>query len=276
MFASKTTNSGSTWIRHNLAAVGHTYAIAVDPTNSNIVYAGGNPGIFKTTNFGVSWTDVSTGLTDYIMTITINPVAPNILYAGTRDGVFKSTNSGTSWSNIGLAEVNAILLDPNGPDTVYVGTNSGVYISISGGISWQAMNSGLEDTNVTCLCIDPGNYLYATTYGSGMYKWSLEPGISEDNSTKQDKTILFAHANPIKGEMKIKFQIIETSEVDLIVHDVKGAIVKELLRTIKSPGTYTQIWNGNDEKGLPVPAGVYFYRLSANDKHYTKKIIWLK
>lgn len=276
MFVSKTTNNGTTWIRHNLTGVGHTYAIAVDPANSNTVYAGGNPGIFKTTDFGTTWTNVSAGITDYIMTIAIVPFAQNILYAGTRDGVFKSTDGGTSWSNTGLSDVNSLLIDPTAADTIYAGTNSGVYISTSGGSNWQSMNTGLENTNITCLAIDPGAYLYATTYGTGMYKWSLEPGIEEDHSNEQKKPILYAHANPVKGKLDIKFQLIESSEVTLAVHDVQGTKVKELLKTTKSPGIYTQQWNGRNDNGMIVPAGVYFYQLSVNDQHYTKKFIWLK
>ena len=276
MFVSKTTNSGTTWVRHNLTGVGHTYAIAVDPANSDIVYAGGDPGIFKTTNSGTSWIEVSAGITDIIMTIAIVPYAQNILYAGTRDGVFKTTNGGTSWSNIGLSDVNSILIDPFASDTVYVGTNNGMYISTDAGGNWQEMNNGLEDSNVTCLAIDPGNYLYATTYRAGMYKWSLEPGIAEEVSLKQNKSILYASANPVKGRMKIKFQIIEPSEVRLVIHDIQGAVVKDLVNSRKTPGMYTHEWDGRNDKGIAVPAGVYFYRLHTDEESYTEKFIWLK
>ena len=276
MFASKTIDYGITWERYYLSAVGHTYTIAINPLNSNIVYAGGNPGVFKTTNAGTDWTDVTSGITDYVMTIAINPISPNILYAGTRDGVFKTTNAGNSWSNLGLGDVNSIIIDPAAPDTVYAGTNSGVYISSSGGGNWQIMNMGIEDTNVTCLGIDPGAYLYATTYGAGMYRWSLEPGIHENNTVLPENPILSTHTNPVDQELPVKFKLIESSKVNLIIYDTKGAIVKKIAETTKSPGIYTFKWNGKDKNSIVVPAGVYFYRLSVNNIIYTRKFIWLK
>lgn len=276
MFVSKTTNNGTNWIRHNITGVGHTYAIAVDPANSDIVYAGGDPGIFKTTNFGTNWINVSSGITDIIMTIAIVPYTQNTLYAGTRDGVFKTTNGGVSWSNIGLSDVNCILIDPFASDTVYVGTNSGVFISTTGGGNWQAINNGLENTSVTCIAIDPSNYLYATTYGAGMYKFPLEPGIFEHNTIEQDKNILFGHANPVKDEMTIKFHIGKPGQVELVIYDVKGTVVKKLLKTTKPPGIYMQKWVGRDIRGMSVPSGIYFCRLSVNNQHYTKKFIWLR
>jgi hypothetical protein len=276
MFASKTTNSGNTWIRYYLSSVGHTYAIAVDPFNSNIVYAGGSPSIFKTTNAGANWVDIGSGITDCIMTIAINPISTNILYAGTRDGVFKTTDTGNSWSNIGLGDVNSIIIDPGAPDTVYAGTNSGVYISTSGGGNWQTMSMGLGDTNVTCLDIHPGAYLYATTYGAGMYRWPLEPGIHENRTIMPENTILFGHANPVKKALPIKFQLYENTRVNLIIYDRQGALVKKLAETKKPPGVYCFTWNGKDKNNKAVPSGVYFYLLSANDVNHVRKFIWLK
>jgi ligand-binding sensor domain-containing protein len=276
MFVSKTTNCGDTWTRYYLSAVGHTYTLAVDPSNSNIVYAGGNPGVFKTTNAGTNWIEVSSGITDYVMTIAIDPLAPNILYAGTRDGVFKSINSGNSWSNMGLGDVNSLIIHPAASDTVYAGTNSGVYISTSGGGTWQSMNMGLEDTNVTSLGIDTGVYLYATTYGAGMYRWSLEPGIQENNKLLPENPILFAHTNPVNQKLQVKFKLIESSNVGLIIYDTQGAIVKKFAGATKSPGIYTFKWNGKDKNNIAAPSGVYFYRLSVNNVICTRKFIWLK
>ena len=170
MFASKTTSSGSNWTRYYLEPVGYVYALAIDPTNSNIVYAGGNPGVYRTTNGGTNWVDVSTGLTDIVMELAIDPFSNTTLYAATRDGVFKTTNSGSMWINTGCAEVTTIVLDPMTQGTIYCGTVNGVYTSTDGGSTWTGMNAGLSDTNVTCIRIDPDSYLFAGTANSGLFR----------------------------------------------------------------------------------------------------------
>ena len=115
-------------------------ALAIDPHNTNTVYAGAhNGGAFKTTNGGWNW--VNTGLTssDYIEALAIDPQNTNTVYAGTGgDGVFKTTDGGGNWTavNTGLTNtsIGALAIDPQNPNTVYAGTwGGGVFvISFSG------------------------------------------------------------------------------------------------------------------------------------------------
>ena len=55
---------------------------------------------------------------------------------------------------------------------LYAGTNgSGVFKSTNGGGSWNAFNTGLTNTNIQALAIDPAMpaRLYAGTWGSGVF-----------------------------------------------------------------------------------------------------------
>jgi len=274
MFASKSTDCGVSWTRYYLAGVGHTYSLAVDPTNTDIVYAGGNPGIFKTTDGGDSWTDITSGITDYVMAIAINPQNPAVLYAGTRDGVFKSTNSGADWTNTGLSEVNTLVIDPACPDTVYAGTNSGVYIRTSQTNTWQVMNDGLGDTVITRLDIDPGNYLYASTSGAGMYSWSLNTGVQEHRLTRING-LLEVLPNPTQKSTCIKYQLFEDADVNLKIYDIQGRSVKTIVAGRQKQGIHRFVWNGVDDDNRSCPAGVYFCRMVLNARCIIKKIIML-
>jgi hypothetical protein len=173
MAVSKTTNSGGDWTRYTFSSNGYTYALAVDPSNSDIVYAGGDPRLYKTTNGGLNWLEVDAGLSGHVSCLAIDPNTTTTLYAGTSDGVFKSINSATTWNNTGCAEVTTILIDPNNTNIIYAGTNSGVYKSTAGGGNWTVMNDGLGDALITCLGINPELYLFAGTKGSAMYRWDL-------------------------------------------------------------------------------------------------------
>ena len=170
---------------------GNFKAIAIDPSNSQTVYAGtdGDGGVFKSTNGGASWTAANSGMTDtYVYSLAIDPTNSQTIYVGTLGGVFKSTNSGTSWKATSnqdsdgysmLNGVNSITIDPHDSQTVFVGGgSSGVWKSTNGGASWIRKNNGIAPlpqyvniSNIYALVIDPTNsqtiYCGADT---GLYK----------------------------------------------------------------------------------------------------------
>ncbi len=179
-YVSKTTDGGTTWERYFLTTCpdfleAFTYAIAIAPTNSNIVYAGGQydstAALYKTVDGGTSWSACTTnGLSGIVYALAIKTDDQNTVYAGTPDGVFKSTDGATTWTNTGLSGVNALLIDPRAPNWIYAGTTTGVYISFSGGNEWEAMNDGLDNLNAFSLTIADDDYLFCGTWGNSMYR----------------------------------------------------------------------------------------------------------
>ncbi|MCP5119276.1 MAG: hypothetical protein GY953_51395, partial [bacterium] len=80
---------------------GETQAIALHPTDANIIYAGAAKGLCRTTKAGKdNWP--SSGLETYSpRAIVINPAAPNTVYAGTYEmGIYKTTNAAASWKAV--------------------------------------------------------------------------------------------------------------------------------------------------------------------------------
>jgi len=274
MMVSKTTNAGSTWIRYSLNASGYTYALAVDPSNSSVVYAGGNPGMYKTTNSGGSWTYCSTGLSGYVYDIAIDPVITNTVYAATPNGLYKSTNSGTNWIDTGCADVNAVVVDPDDPSIVYAGTQSGVYKSTSGGGAWTVMNDGLEDTDITSLGIYPGNYLYCGTSDAGMFRWELNVGIEETESQKT-AIDLMVRPNPIKDNAVICFTVSRSTNASLVIYDIAGRKVRTLFNGHTQAGSYEQHWDCTDDHGYDVPDGVYVCHCKIGDQCIVRQIVLL-
>jgi hypothetical protein len=59
--------------------------------------------------------------------------------------------------------------------------------------------------------------------------------------------------------------------VSIIVYDVLGREVQELLNEFKPAGSYEIILDGT---GLP--SGVYFYKLQSDDYHQTKKMLLVR
>jgi hypothetical protein len=62
------------------------------------------------------------------------------------------------WTSIGPegGSIRSLAIDPNTPGALYAGTDGGgVFKSIAGSGHWQAVNTGLPDTDVRFLAIDP-------------------------------------------------------------------------------------------------------------------------
>lgn len=274
MVVSKTTDNGLSWTRYELAN-GYTYALAIDPLNTNVVFAGGNPSLFKTTDGGESWFNSSTGLSGHVYAIAIDPLNSNIVYTGTGEGVFKSTNGGSSWTNYGCCDVNAILINPLETNTVYAGTDSGVYKSTNGGENWTIMNDGFDSNRVTSLGIYPGNSLYAGTDGSSMYVWFFQQGVAE-NETMSKANRVSIYPNPAIGQINISYQIANRQPISLAVYDVQGRKIKELINRKESVGFHTVKWDGIDIKGRQKSNNIYFISFVAGDYKEIRKIILLR
>jgi photosystem II stability/assembly factor-like uncharacterized protein len=146
---------------------GRISAIAIDPSNINVVYAGAaEGGIWKSTDAGSSWqplTDTQNSLASG--SIKLDPANPNIIYVGTGEansasdayygaGLLKSTDAGATWQNIqspfvtGGTSVRIAALDiyPSNDNVLLAATTrtagSGIYRSTDAGATWTLVYSG--------------------------------------------------------------------------------------------------------------------------------------
>jgi photosystem II stability/assembly factor-like uncharacterized protein len=164
---------------------GRVTALAVDPTNASVVYAGGaDGGVWKTTNGGTSWTPLTdTEVSLAIGSIALDPSNHNIIYAGTGEdnnnldgytgaGILKSTDGGTTWTNLpgpfvgpfdsatGGGSIGSLAVHPSNGQILLAGAslpgNDGVFRSIDGGTNWTNVlgGSGFPATGVV---FDPTN-----------------------------------------------------------------------------------------------------------------------
>jgi len=79
--------------------------------------------------------------------------------------------------------------------------------------------------------------------------------------------------NPFRPQTAVRFTLPEASEVSLDVFDIAGRTVKTLVRGPLEPGLHTLVWNGLNDAGRRLPAGVYLYRLVAGANRSEKKMI---
>jgi photosystem II stability/assembly factor-like uncharacterized protein len=151
----KTNDFGHTWKPiFDDQPTGSIGALAVAPSNPNIIYVGSGEGLQRP--------DLSTG-----------------------DGIYKSADGGKTWRHVGLRDgqqIPAIIVDPADPNRVFVavlghpyGANQerGVFRSTDGGESWQKVLYKDENTGATALAFDPADAttVYAVLWASRQGPW---------------------------------------------------------------------------------------------------------
>ena len=164
-------------------SVTQVLTVAVDPSNSSVLYAGTPLGVYKSVNGGHQWklTGQANPATAPIIgnAIVVHPSNPNIIYVGSQaGGIFRSEDAGQSYqTSAGIFNSVDIAIDPVTPATIYAASTQGAFKSVNGGINWTPINNGLsppfggQPPRVNRLAIDPStpSTVYAAT-SIGVFK----------------------------------------------------------------------------------------------------------
>ena len=97
-----------------------------------------------------------------------------------------------------------------------------------------------------------------------------------------DKLMLLQnYPNPFNPETWIPYQLNQSADVTIRIHDVNGHLVRRLTLGEQTPGNYISkdnaaYWDGQNNSGEKVASGVYFYQFEANGQRFIKKMMLLK
>ena len=82
--------------------------------------------------------------------------------------------------------------------------------------------------------------------------------------------------NPFRRSTRIPFSLRTTGSVELAVYDLNGRKIRELLDRELPAGDHSETWDGRDDRGLPVPGGVYFARLAGSGGTAWQRLVILR
>ncbi|MBN2559936.1 MAG: hypothetical protein JXQ75_03275 [Phycisphaerae bacterium] len=214
----RTTNGATSWevAGPNFAGPDQITAIAIAPSDSNVVYLGFTNGyIARTTNAldpSPTWTIFVNGLWGaWVSSVAVDPDEPDTAYCTYSNygvpHVLRSVDGGSNWISIDGIEVTGvpdipahwIAVRPCDSQQLYVGTELGVFASDNGGSTWQPANNGLAHTVVETLDLKDDNTLVAFTHGRGAYITSLLPCGCAPGDVNGDDVFDIADIGPFVG-----------------------------------------------------------------------------
>jgi hypothetical protein len=83
--------------------------------------------------------------------------------------------------------------------------------------------------------------------------------------------------NPTTSSVAIEFELAAERSVAVSVHDVSGRLVRRLLRPqTLSAGRHKIRWDGRDDQGRLVPAGIFAVRLTAGDSVVSRRVTLIR
>jgi hypothetical protein len=84
------------------------------------------------------------------------------------------------------------------------------------------------------------------------------------------------YPNPFNPVTNIHYELHQNTYVEITIYDILGREVKKLVSGYLVSGYHEATWNGTNDLGIPVAAGIYFYKVEAGNFTQTKKMILLK
>ena len=84
------------------------------------------------------------------------------------------------------------------------------------------------------------------------------------------------YPNPFNPTTTIRYDLPTNSKVRLIIYDILGRKVTELVTGRVVAGSHSVVWDGKDNFGNPVSSGVYIYRISIVNFNSTQKMVLLR
>jgi len=212
-------DAGGSWTARNgsgasAMALSIVNAVAVQPTNNQVVLAGGagncdssgtltNPGLYRSSDRGATWSKVLTGKVEDIVFV---PASATVYAAVAGSGVFKSTNGGASWTNsssgISVSGTRMRLaMAPSNSQVLYVLQGSSLYRSADGAASWSLKNSSACEGQCTynqALSVHPtlpdtilvGSIRYARSTNAGTTLTYLTSSWGSGQKVHQDTHVL--------------------------------------------------------------------------------------
>ncbi len=251
----KSTDAGGSWTQPTVYMM--AVALAIDPSDTRILYAGGEAGTagaYKSTDAGATWVRL---LGNAAFALAVHPSAPSTLLAGTNSGLFRTTDAGATWVDVLSNRVHALRFDPLSPTTVYAGSDCGVLASTDSGATWAPANASW-----------PGPYLVQALAVSPTSPVTVYAGLEHASVWQATPP-----AAPVKGDLNGdgRADLVFRSEIDprrVKVWIMNGAARSAEAAVVPDAGSAELVVRGIDDFDIDGTNDIFFWNRATGEVQF--------
>jgi hypothetical protein len=150
----------------------------------------------------------------------------------------------------------------------------------SGGALVYANDTGIGGSEIIELTVTEADWYGLVVFNQedseGTYSIHMSDPATADVSQEAGERspgLRVQSSNPFAEGARLSLSLADSGPVELVVYDVSGREVRELVHEILPAGTREIAWDGTDVEGRAVAPGIYFARMRAGSAEHRVKLV---
>ena len=134
---------------------------------------------------------------------------------------------------------------------------------------------GLSNSNFSYI-IEASDGEFMAVSDSGKFVFNNSTLNVEKNNIPENFILYQNYPNPFNPITTIDYNLPKNAFVDISIYDMKGGLVKNIIKNFQTLGHKSIHWNATNYQNEPVSAGMYIYIIKADEFRSSRKMVLLK
>lgn len=82
-----------------------------------------------------------------------------------------------------------------------------------------------------------------------------------------------SYPNPFYDQTTIYYRLSTSQKVEVMIYNSLGQVTNTLANGVMDAGSYSVVWDGNNDSGASLPKGIYFVKIVGEKDQMVKKVV---